>query len=367
MEYRFKAAPFRISFRLPFRDAIRSAEARAPRAVLPEEYYGDAMDDARRTAWTVSGLAGLGQVRAVLDSLTQAQRDGVGFGAWAKQAQTEGWGLDRNRAELIFRMQAQTSYSAGHWRRFEENVEARPFLMYSAVNDERTRPAHRAMSGFVAHKRDPVWKQWTPPVGFNCRCALLDLTEAQARERGYPMGRPPAAPDPGFERAGTPMDAEEAARRYFTEQADTVQEFAVAAAEFLNRMPPRLSTEVRAALPPGLYEQLEAFVRAHGIDRQVAGADTAALVAWQAQIRTGWHETTAALSGGRAAVEALERAGGIIVATLSALLAQSKEAAQKYLRMLEGGERLPDGRTPVEWLRERFPQFRDIEQAIRSN
>ncbi len=155
----------RMSFRLPFAEAIRSARARKP--IMPDAYYSDAQDDARRTAWTVSGLAGLSQIREVLDSLNDAQARGVSFGEWRRGA-AEATGLPQHRLELIFRMHAQTAYNAGHWRRFEVNADTRPFLMYSAVNDDRTRPAHRALSGYIAHKDDPVWETLTPPLGFNC-------------------------------------------------------------------------------------------------------------------------------------------------------------------------------------------------------
>jgi hypothetical protein len=72
--------------------------------------------------------------------------------------------------------------------------------MYDAINDSRTRPAHLAMDNYIAPVNDPIWKTWTPPVGFSCRCALVSLTESQARARGYPRPFPDGArPDPGWD------------------------------------------------------------------------------------------------------------------------------------------------------------------------
>jgi hypothetical protein len=110
-----------------------------------------------------------------------------------------------------------------------------------------------------------------------------------------------------------------------------------------------LSAEVRAGLPPGMYEQL--------VTGAIAGACATALrcpmlVAYQAQLQNGWHDTTLALAGGNGAAAALERAGGIIVATLRALAAESLDAARKYLELLRTGKALPNGQTPVEWLSE---------------
>lgn len=72
--------------------------------------------------------------------------------------------------------------------------------MYDAINDSRTRPAHRAMDGFIAPVSHPIWKRWYPPCGFNCRCSVISLSEAQAKIRGY-TGRvrePTVDPDAGW-------------------------------------------------------------------------------------------------------------------------------------------------------------------------
>jgi len=61
-------------------------------------------------------------------------------------------------------------------------LRTHPYFLYDAVNDSRTRPAHAAMDGFVAKHDDPVWKTWTPPCGYQCRCRRIALTEAQAKE-----------------------------------------------------------------------------------------------------------------------------------------------------------------------------------------
>ncbi len=69
------------------------------------------------------------------------------------------------------------------------------------------RPNHLAADGFVAAVDDPVWQQLTPPLGFNCRCALAIVTKRKARQAGVidedgsaifqakPAG---AGPDAGF-------------------------------------------------------------------------------------------------------------------------------------------------------------------------
>jgi len=229
------AAPLSIGFGLPFAEAIAAARKRIP--LLPDAYYNAIPDAARRTAWTVSGLASLAQVQNVLDSLNDAQEQGIGFDQWQRDVGDDVQ-LPQHRLNLIFRQHAQTAYSAGHWREFMNNARERPFLMYSAVNDARTRPAHRAMSGFIARIDDPVWKRWTPPAGYNCRCSLISLTPDQARARGYDTQDHTAVaePDPGFE--GHPIDEEAQALELLTQQVrDLGGVFYAWLANFLGRAP----------------------------------------------------------------------------------------------------------------------------------
>ncbi|MCC6193750.1 MAG: minor capsid protein [Burkholderiales bacterium] len=205
----FDAGPggaFRIAFGLPFEGAIAAAAARG--VELPEEYYARAPGEARRAATTVSGLAGLQQIQAVVDSFDQFLSGEKTVEQWVGWALDQGWGLSPARLETIVRTNIQTAYSSGRWRAIEANKGRRPYLMWSAINDSRVRPAHLAMDGYIAPVDDPIWKVWHPPAGFNCRCAQISLTEAQAIARGYgKQVRPDAKPDQGFAGVASVLDA----------------------------------------------------------------------------------------------------------------------------------------------------------------
>lgn len=191
-----------VSFRLPPSRAIAAARRRG--TMLPADYY-NLPPEYRRYAFTVSGLAALEQIAAVQESLGAALAGGKTFSDWKKAVPTTAFAFPRARLDLIFRQHAQTAYMAGHFRTLKANAEIRPFWLYSSINDNRTRPSHRAMNGYIARHDDPVWERWFPPCGFNCRCTIIGLTEKQARARGFPKPRPPVEPDPGF--SGMPQDA----------------------------------------------------------------------------------------------------------------------------------------------------------------
>jgi hypothetical protein len=56
-------------------------------------------------------------------------------------------------------------------------AKRRPYWQYIAVNDKRTRPAHRALNGLIFRADDPFWDTWFPPNGYRCRCGFRTLAE----------------------------------------------------------------------------------------------------------------------------------------------------------------------------------------------
>ena len=195
----------RDDFDVPFEDAIAWAGER--KAVLPAEFYGARLQAVRARSFSIAGLAALDQLQQVADSLAEATASGKTLREWRKALPDEVFSLGKARTELIFRNAVQTHYGVGRTIQQRENAAARPYLMWDAINDSRTRPAHSAMDGFIAPVEDPIWKRWTPPAGHNCRCTRISLSEAQARARGYPKADPGVQPDPGWE--GDPTEGNE--------------------------------------------------------------------------------------------------------------------------------------------------------------
>jgi SPP1 gp7 family putative phage head morphogenesis protein len=178
-----------IGFDVPFDEAIKWGKERI--SVLPDVYYDTLPAQARSRAFTVSGLASLDQIQGVLDSLNRAMEQGDTFADWKKTLSKEALALGPARLDNIFRTAVQTNYNIGRYQQQQENKAHRPYLMYDAINDGRTRPHHRALDNFIAPIDDPAWKKIYPPNGFRCRCGTLSLTEAQAKQRGYQIGNQP--------------------------------------------------------------------------------------------------------------------------------------------------------------------------------
>lgn len=97
-------------------------------------------------------------------------------------------GSDR-RLRIIFDTNIRTAYARGRWQRITRVAEARPWLRYVAVLDNRTRAQHRAWHGTVLRWDDPWWDTFAPPNGWGCRCIIQQFTEEELEDFGYEPSR----------------------------------------------------------------------------------------------------------------------------------------------------------------------------------
>lgn len=190
--------------RVPPANALRrlrnlTAYTRAAYDALAERY--------KMQAFTVAGLT---DVR-LLDQVQQIMIDVVDRGGTTKDFERavsqmlsrEGVAqLTRFHLDTVFNTNVFTAYSNGRFEQMRDPfvVKALPYWKYLTVGDDRVRPNHAAMDGFVARQDDPVWKRWYPPAGFNCRCTVVAILPREAPENADQPGldRMPAEPDEGF-------------------------------------------------------------------------------------------------------------------------------------------------------------------------
>ncbi|MBZ0222299.1 MAG: phage head morphogenesis protein [Dokdonella sp.] len=192
-----------------FVEAIRDALRR--RVVLPETFYGDTIGRVRAASATVSGLAGLDQVQAVIDSLRAALAEGQSFATWKKAMLAAGhdFGLTPAHLETIFRTNLQSWYAAGRAEQIQRLKSDFPYLRYSAILDARVRPAHATLDGLILPVDHPLWRSHLPPWSWNCRCTVIPMTAAaaedaigKAREAGRAIDQIPhgvAMPEPSWD------------------------------------------------------------------------------------------------------------------------------------------------------------------------
>jgi SPP1 gp7 family putative phage head morphogenesis protein len=151
------------------------------------EFY-DLAEASRVNAFTVSGVAKMDMIVQIQESLGKVLSEGLSFGQWKESIadiiHKLGWTGQGRRLGIIFRTNIQTAYSVGRWKQMQAVKALRPYWQYSAVNDSRTRPVHRALDKKVFPADHPFWKTFYPPNGHRCRCTVKSLSARQVKERG---------------------------------------------------------------------------------------------------------------------------------------------------------------------------------------
>lgn len=97
---------------------------------------------------------------------------------------TEECDLSAWHLETIFRTNMQSAYAAGRYAEMQSAKKSRPYWRYVAIHDGRTRPEHAALDKVVYPANDPFWDVNFPPNGFNCRCAVVSMSEAEVKRKG---------------------------------------------------------------------------------------------------------------------------------------------------------------------------------------
>ena len=164
-----------------FLEALRYAHSK--KIVLPDEFYS--MDlKTRQMATTVSFLSSLEQVETVIKSLNKTLANGGAFKDFQKLIEESEILLPKHYLDNVFRTNIQSAYGHGRWQQQQMSKAERPYLMYSAINDSRVRPAHLALNRIVLPIDHPFWLTHYPPLSFRCRCTVIALTEKQALKYG---------------------------------------------------------------------------------------------------------------------------------------------------------------------------------------
>lgn len=166
------------------------------------EYFGEKMPLTRKSfdilsmkhkrgAFTVAGYTKAEIINQFYNSLLNAIEDGSTMATFKEEMNTflekKGFdGVTAFQADNIFRTNIQTAYQVGHYEEMTkvDVLKKRPYWMYDAVGDSRTRPSHLAMNGKVFPADSPIWDTWYPPNGFRCRCTVVTLSKRQVDERG---------------------------------------------------------------------------------------------------------------------------------------------------------------------------------------
>lgn len=173
---------------LPFEEAKEYWKNKVP---ITRKEFDALEDDVKSIAFTVAGYTSLQILDDIHSALQKAIDEGLTLEDFRKDANSllerRGYkGMTPFQADNVFRTNIQTAFNVGRYKQMvdPETLTERPYWEYSSVNDDATRPTHRALHGKVYLADHPFWKTWYPPNGFRCRCMVRNRTKAEIEARG---------------------------------------------------------------------------------------------------------------------------------------------------------------------------------------
>lgn len=172
---------------------------------VSENWY-DILDRVHDQVFTVAHCARLDVLQAIRNEVAKALEKGTSFTEFKRTLtpvlKAKGWwgeAIDKAtgeihtypnsskpvqlgspwRLKLIYDVNLQASFMAGRHARQLENVADRPYWMYVAVMDIKTRAHHRVLHGRVFRYDDPFCSAFYAPNGYFCRCRMRALSADQ--------------------------------------------------------------------------------------------------------------------------------------------------------------------------------------------
>lgn len=165
--------------------------------------YDEIMHDAHKKTFTIAKMTDLDLLKDMQNSLAQAFKNGTPFEEWKQSVKPmlakKGWlgkikvkdprsgeekeiYVGNRRLKTIYDTNMRTAYAKARYESQMKSVGE--YFRYTAVLDSKTRPTHRKLHGTTLLKTDKFWDTNYPPNGWNCRCKVQVLTEAEVRARG---------------------------------------------------------------------------------------------------------------------------------------------------------------------------------------
>lgn len=183
---------------------------------VPSGHWTEVWQEAHQTGFTVAQSAGFDVLKDIHVSLVKAMAEGWTFDRFRKELtptlQNKGWwgraervdpltgevrevqlGSPR-RLQTIFDVNLRVSAAQGDWQRQQSVKDERPYLRYTALLDNRTRPQHRRWHGIILPIDHPWWETHYPPNGWRCRCKVMSVSEEDLEAEGWTISE---APDEG--------------------------------------------------------------------------------------------------------------------------------------------------------------------------
>ncbi len=168
--------------------------------------WHEVYEEAHGKAFTVAKMTELDLLSDTKKLLERAIENGESFSTFKKDAKKlfneKGWtgykelkdpktgetikaelGTPR-RIKQIYDCNMNSAYAVGRYREMLEEIDVAPIWVFKTMADGRERPEHAALHDKAYRADDAFWVVFFPPLGWGCRCYVINLTKYQAKELG---------------------------------------------------------------------------------------------------------------------------------------------------------------------------------------
>lgn len=180
-----------------FEEAIRFFRAKTR---LPTQAWTDLWEGMHARAFVVAGATKDSLLADFQSAIQKALEQGTTLEAFRKDfdriVAAHGWSYrgGRNwRSAVIYNTNLRMATAAGRWEQIQRLKDRRPYLRYVGVLDNRIRPEHESWHGTVLPVDHAWWHTHYPPNGWNCRCSVMQLSQADLDRNGWKVTEPPPA------------------------------------------------------------------------------------------------------------------------------------------------------------------------------
>ncbi len=164
------------------------------RRLMQRSVFDRLSQEARANAFTVAGIASEATLGRIRDTLAQNVAEGANLRGF-RQAMAEVLEespMSPDHLETVFRTNVQTGFSRGMTAVLDHPfvTDLFPYEEFVEIHDGRLCKlcrtiARSGLNGTSIYRRDdPVWRKFTPPCHWNCRCARIPTMVERAASRG---------------------------------------------------------------------------------------------------------------------------------------------------------------------------------------
>jgi len=173
---------------IPFREAMKELRDRHPEVASTAEEVSDVI---RAGGYSMVKAPDVEIIKKVREVILASHEEGIEKPRAIDIIETLGpW--SRSYAENVYRTTTSTAFNDGRMEMAKDPTIKRilPAFEFHTVGDPSVRNGinspenHAAMNGLVASTDSPIWDEWRPPLGYQCRCYLRLVSVLELKRRG---------------------------------------------------------------------------------------------------------------------------------------------------------------------------------------